>query len=278
MIKNDVISIHTIPMNNNTTSTPGRFVGDFTVESNRALGANYGLIALRADRALPPMTAGQFAQVRIDRSKSTFLRRPISICTADPETGRVELLVRRAGAGTEALLATSEGEKVNMLLPLGHGFSMPRDREEKLLLIGGGVGVAPMLALGLELKAKGFEPEFLLGARTATDLLLLDRFEALGPVHITTDDGSAGTKGVVTAHKRLNRPIDRIYCCGPKPMMVAVAKTASRIGANCEVSLENMMACGLGACLCCVEKTTKGNVCVCTEGPVFNINQLTWQD
>ncbi len=265
-------------MNNNATSAPGRTVCDLTVESNQPLGPLYGLIALRADGPLPQMFAGQFAQVRIDRSKTTFLRRPISICTADPEAGRIELLVRRAGAGTDALLAVEPGEKVNMLLPLGRGFSMPANADEKLLLIGGGVGVAPMLALGLELKAKGFNPEFLLGARTAADLLLLDRFEAIGPVHITTDDGSAGTKGVVTAHKRLNQPVNRIYCCGPKPMMVAVAKVATRLGATCEVSLENMMACGVGACLCCVEKTTKGNVCVCTEGPVFNINQLTWQD
>lgn len=265
-------------MNNNALSAPDRVVCDLTVESNQPLGPLYGLLTLRADGPLPQMAAGQFAQIRIDRSKTTFLRRPISICSADSEAGLIELLVRRAGAGTDALLATTPGEKINMLLPLGRGFSMPSDPEEKMLLIGGGVGVAPMYALGLELKDKGFTPEFLLGARTAADLLLLERFEALGTVHTTTDDGSAGTKGVVTAHKRLSKPIDRIYCCGPKPMMVAVAKTASRIGAQCEVSLENLMACGVGACLCCVEKTTKGNVCVCTEGPVFNINQLTWQD
>lgn len=264
--------------NNNLSAAPGRVVCDLTVEANIPLGPLYGLLALRADGPLPAMVAGQFAQVRIDRSKTTFLRRPISICTADSAAGRVELLVRRAGAGTDALLSVEPGEKVNMMLPLGRGFSRPGSLDSKLLLIGGGVGVAPMLALGIELKAAGYNPEFLLGARTASDLLLLDRFEKLGPVYVTTDDGSAGTRGVVTAHARLNRPVDMIYCCGPKPMMVAVGAAAARIGAECEVSLENMMACGVGACLCCVEKTTKGNVCVCTEGPVFNIKQLTWQD
>lgn len=265
-------------MKNINTPNPAKVVCDMTVEANTPLGQNYGLLALRADGPLPAISAGQFAQVRIDRSKTTFLRRPISICTANPANGRIELLVRRAGAGTDALLACRPGEKVNLMLPLGSGFSRPADKEAKVLLIGGGVGVAPMLALGLDLKAEGYAPEFLLGARTASDLLLLDRFEAIGPVYITTDDGSAGTRGVVTAHQCLQRPLNNIYCCGPKPMMVAVAKAAARAGANCEVSLENMMACGVGACLCCVEKTTKGNVCVCTEGPVFNINQLTWQD
>lgn len=253
-----------------------KIVTDMTLESNVALGNNYGLLTLRADGELPEMLAGQFAQVRVDGSKTTFLRRPISICSARPDDGKVELLVRRAGAGTAALLALAAGERVNLMLPLGRGFSMPDDKGARLLLVGGGVGVAPMYALGLQLKAAGFAPEFLLGARTAADLLLLERFEALGATHVTTDDGSAGTRGVVTAHRRMQQPVDMVYCCGPKPMMVAVAAAAQRLGAQCEVSLENMMACGLGACLCCVENTVKGNVCVCTEGPVFNINSLTW--
>lgn len=251
-------------------------VTDMTIESNVALGNNYGLLTLRADGGLPEIVAGQFAQVRVDKSKTTFLRRPISICSANAAEGTIELLVRRAGDGTAALLAQKAGERVNLMLPLGRGFTMPADKGARLLLVGGGVGVAPMYALGMQLKAAGYEPEFLLGARTAADLLLLERFEALGTTHVTTDDGSAGTRGVVTAHRRMQQPVDMVYCCGPKPMMVAVAGAAQRLGAQCEVSLENMMACGLGACLCCVEKTVKGNVCVCTEGPVFNINSLTW--
>lgn len=258
---------------------PWRQVRDFTLEAVTPLGSDYGLLSLRADGPIPEVIAGQFAQVRIDGSKTTFLRRPISICSAEPEAGRVELLVRRAGAGTDALLRTPVGATVNMMLPLGRGFMVPAgNKEARLLLVGGGVGVAPMLALGTRLKELGYCPEFLLGARTEADLLLLERFRALGPVHITTDDGSAGTRGVVTAHERMRHAADYVYCCGPKPMMVAVAAAATRMGAVCEVSLENMMACGLGACLCCVEKTVRGNVCVCTEGPVFNINQLTWQD
>lgn len=257
-----------------------KIVADFILEKSEALGENYGLLTLRlADRdarAMPEVIPGQFAQVRIDGSKTTFLRRPISICSANVAEATLELLVRRAGAGTAALLATPAGARVNLMLPLGRGFMLPRNKEAKVLLAGGGVGVAPMYALGVRLKAEGYAPEFLLGARSARDLLLLDRFEALGTTHVTTDDGSAGTRGVVTAHDRWQQPVDMVYCCGPKPMMVAVAKAAQRLGAECEVSLENMMACGLGACLCCVENTVRGNVCVCTEGPVFNIKDLTW--
>jgi dihydroorotate dehydrogenase electron transfer subunit len=258
-----------------------KIVTDTTVVSNQRISPLYGLLTLSAPTALPPMAPGQFVQVRIDGSKSTFLRRPISICSADASKGEIRLLVRRAGDGTAALLDVEPGDTVNLLLPLGHGFSLPAagpEAEPRLLLVGGGVGVAPMLALGQHLRSLGYAPEFLLGAHSEADLLLVDEFRTLGKVHVTTDDGSAGERGVVTAHSRLQHPVDMIYCCGPAPMMKAVAAVARKIGANCEVSLENMMACGLGACLCCVEKTVSGNVCVCTEGPVFNINQLTWQD
>ncbi len=104
----------------------------------------------------------------------------------------------------------------------------------------------------------------------------MKEFEAVGKVHLSTEDGSAGEKGLVTKHSVLDGKIDRIFCCGPSPMMKAVAGIAREKGIDCEVSLENMMACGLGACLCCVENTVKGNVCVCTEGPVFNIEMLNW--
>jgi dihydroorotate dehydrogenase electron transfer subunit len=260
-----------------TSEMPARVVRDFTLESLTMLGETYGLLSLKADGPIPAVRPGQFAQVRIDRSSTTFLRRPISICSANAAEGRVELLVRRAGAGTDSLLRLPVGSMVNLLLPLGNGFTVP-EKAERLLLVGGGVGVAPMMSLGLELKARGFNPEFILGARTEADLLLLERFKELGEVYVTTDDGSAGVKGVVTAHPRMQQPSDMVYCCGPKPMMVAVSAAAARVASPCEVSLENMMACGLGACLCCVEKTVRGNVCVCTEGPVFNSTQLTWHD
>jgi dihydroorotate dehydrogenase electron transfer subunit len=150
--------------------------------------------------------------------------------------------------------------------------------DSRILLVGGGIGTAPLLYTGKILKNSGFNPIFLLGGRTKNDIVQIEEFRKLGIVHITTEDCSAGEKGFVTNHSALaSEKFDKIYACGPKPMMVAVAKYAKERDIDCEVSLENMMACGIGACLCCVEKTVRGNVCVCTEGPVFNINQLTWQ-
>lgn len=182
------------------------------------------------------------------------------------------------GDGTRKLATVQKGDTVNVVLPLGNGFTMPASADTKVLLVGGGVGTAPMLYLGEVLLKQGCKPTFLLGARSKNDLLQLEQFEALGDVYTTTEDGSMGEKGYVTMHSVLKaQKFDMIYTCGPKPMMMAVAKYAKAEGIECEVSLENTMACGVGACLCCVEKTDEGHVCVCKEGPVFNIKKLLWQ-
>ena len=137
--------------------------------------------------------------------------------------------------------------------------------------------MAPLLYYGIILSECGYEVRFALGARSSAELVEIDEFGKVGTLHLSTEDGSAGEKGLITVNSVFDTPIDYIACCGPTPMMKAVAKIANERDIDCEVSLENMMACGIGACLCCVEDTTAGNVCVCTEGPVFNINQLKWQ-
>lgn len=257
--------------------TTKKYILDFEVVRNERLHDLYTLLILHpVKNVLPEILPGQFVQVAIDDSKTTFLRRPISVNFVDRENNNLWLLVRKAGDGTASLMKKNKGDILNLILPLGNSFCIP-EKDSKVLLIGGGVGVAPMLYWGAQLKNSGIKPEFLLGARSDKDLLELHEFESIGEVHISTEDGSLGERGLVTANSVLSRKWDIIYCCGPAPMMKAVAKVAAAIGAQCEVSLENMMACGLGACLCCVEKTVKGNVCVCTEGPIFNINQLTWQ-
>lgn len=254
-----------------------KYVADLKVKENRLLPPNYCLLILTADEYLPEMQPGQFVQVSVDRSPTTFLRRPLSICWVDREKNELWLLIQFVGDGTTALGKYLPGDTINLLYPLGNTFNMPQTLSARPLLIGGGVGVAPLLFLGSELKKKGFVPEFLLGARSAADLKMLDEFKQIGAVHVTTEDASAGEKGYVTNHSVLSEnTFDKIYTCGPKPMMMAVARYASSKEIDCEVSLENMMACGVGACLCCVEKTVAGNVCVCTEGPVFNIKDLTW--
>ncbi len=251
---------------------------DLTVKDVRHINEKYVQIILTASSALPPMQPGQFVEVRVDDSPTTFLRRPISINDVDVALNELHLLVACIGDGTRRLSKLKQNDTLNVMLPLGKGFTLPASKEKKHLLVGGGVGVAPLLYLGRKIKEMGAEPTFLLGARSKADLLMIDDFKKLGRVCVTTEDGSEGEKGFVTNHSILQKEhFDLISTCGPKPMMVAVSRYAAGVGIECEVSLENKMACGLGACLCCVEKTNdKGNICVCTEGPVINAKRLEW--
>lgn len=254
-----------------------KYILDLKVRAVEQLSPKHVLIRLTDDQPLPEMRPGQFVEVRIDGSSSTFLRRPISINYVDREQNELWLMVAMIGDGTRTLGRLKPGDVLNCVLPLGNTFTMPVDKNEKVLLVGGGVGMAPMLYMGAEMQKVGVEPTFLLGGRTDKDLLELDLFREYGRVCVTTEDGSMGERGFVTNHSVLEEHFDRICTCGPKPMMVAVARYAAGKGIECEASLENMMACGLGACLCCVEKTTDGNLCVCKEGPVFNVKRLLWQ-
>lgn len=255
-----------------------KYISDLRLVSTEELSSDYFLMKFTQEEPLPEMFPGQFIEVKVDNSPTTFLRRPISINFVDKDTNELWLLIHAIGDGTRVLSALSRDSIVNMVYPLGNSFTMPEIASERLLLVGGGVGTAPMLYLGAQLHSRGFKPTFLLGARTASGILQLDHFERFGDIFVTTEDGSMGEKGFVTQHSVLaSQPaFSRIYSCGPKPMMMAVASYARKNTISCEVSLENTMACGVGACLCCVEDTTRGNVCVCTEGPVFNINQLRW--
>ena len=255
-----------------------KYLLDLIIKSVDQIHERYVLIKLTDTKPLPDMLPGQFVEVRVDGSPSTFLRRPISINFVDREQNELWLLVAAVGDGTRRLAQLQAGNTLNCLLPLGHGFTMPVSPNEKILLVGGGVGVAPLLYMGAEMKRMECDPTFLLGARTSKDLLMLDIFRRYGRVYVTTEDGSEGEKGFVTDHSLLQKEsFTSIATCGPTPMMKAVATFAKKADVACEVSLENLMACGLGACLCCVEKTTEGNLCVCKDGPVFNIRKLLWQ-
>ena len=250
---------------------------DLTVVENTHVNDKYVLIKLTHSQPLPEMLPGQFVEIRVDGTGQTFLRRAISINFVDRQRNELWLLVAVVGDGTRHIAQVRQGDVLNCVLPLGNGFTMPTGAEQRVLLVGGGVGVAPLLYMGAEMQRMGCEPTFLLGARSAKDLLLIDEFSKYGRVLVTTEDGTQGEQGFVTNHSVWGKEqFDRIASCGPKPMMVAVAKVAREKGISCEVSLENMMACGVGACLCWVEKTTEGSLCVCKEGPVFEINRLLW--
>lgn len=245
------------------------------IKENTPLGAGNHLLKLSptAGQSLPPMQAGQFVQVA-PPGGATMLRRPISVCNV--EAGELWLLVARVGRGTVAITEAKIGDILNVIYPLGNSFSIKGVRRP--LLVGGGVGIAPMLMLAKAFGEEGIKPDILLGGRSAGHIVLRECFEPLGHLHLTTDDGSLGVQGRVTDHPIMQGgDYDAVFACGPTPMMRAVALQAKTQGVPCSVSLEHTMACGIGACLCCVtETTTEGNVCVCTEGPVFDASELMW--
>lgn len=247
---------------------------EFTVAGNEALNSSMFLLTLHSDE-LPAISPGQFVNVKVDGSPATFLRRPISVHDVDTENKLLYLLIKKAGTGTRKLSALKAGEVLDVILPLGNTFSIPESG--RCLLICGGVGIAPMLHLAKEMKGRGLQPVLLVGGRSKEDIVRKEVFERYAELHCTTEDGTFGEKGYPTQHSVLSQHFDHIFCCGPEVMMKAVAGYAYKNNIDCEVSLENMMACGIGACLCCVTETRKGHKCVCSEGPVFNIKDLKWQ-
>lgn len=251
-------------------------VEDFVVTGNERLSDDFFILKLGHKDILPDIRPGQFVQALINGSRSTFLRRPFSVHDTDNENNSIKLLVQIAGSGTRTMSRLRKGDAVNLVYPLGNSFTLP-EPGEKVLLAGGGCGIAPLLFLGKTISSAGFFPDVLLGFRNKERIIEYEEYRKIGEVFVTTEDGSEGEKGLVTGHSVLKeRKYDRIYCCGPESMMKALAVFSSKNNINCEVSLENLMACGIGACLCCVTETVRGNVCTCTEGPVFNTKDLKW--
>lgn len=248
---------------------------DFKVQDRKDYG-DAVLLRLRSKNQLLTILPGQFANVQVDGSSKTYLRRPISIHDVDDANNELSLLIQKVGEGTKRLAELKYGDKVNLVYPLGTGYTMPA-LNERVLLVGGGIGIAPLYYFAKMLNKKGIRPFMLLGGKSKDTLLRLADYEKQGEVFVTTEDGSLGEKGFVTDHSMWkDHEFDKIYVCGPKLMMKAVAAIAKEKKIWCEVSLENRMACGIGACLCCVEDTVDGNVCVCKDGPVFNIDKLKW--
>ncbi len=251
-------------------------IDDFKIVENKRLTEDLFILELEGNEALSEFKPGQFVQVKVEGSPGTFLRRPLSINDVDYQKKTFKLLIQTAGAGSMRLSDLDPGETLNLIYPLGNSFSDPSPGE-RVLLVGGGVGVAPLLFLGKHLLSIGCKPDWLLGFRSRERIMDMDEYRDLGKVYVTTEDGSEGEKGYVTNHSVLvNDHYDRICCCGPDPMMKAVAAYCKANGIVCEVSLENLMACGFGICLCCIVSTVRGNLCTCTEGPVFNITDLKW--
>lgn len=251
-------------------------IEDFKVVENKRLTTDCYILEIEGSSELPHVGPGQFVQVRVDGSPETFLRRPISVYDVNYDKSRIKLLIQIVGKGTEKLSELKSGDNLNIIYPLGNSFGEPSVNDQ-MLLIGGGVGIAPLYYLGKHLKSKGYKPDFLLGFRNEERIIEYKEFSETGNVFITTEDGSKGEKGYVTNHSILSgTKYNRIYCCGPDSMMKAVARHAAKNNIQCEVSLENLMACGIGACLCCIVDTVHGNLCSCIDGPVFDIKDLKW--
>ena len=252
---------------------------DLEVTVNRKLSKDQYLLTLQSKEVIQDILPGQFGNILVDNTSKVFLRRPFSVYSVNYGDNSVSFLIKVIGEGTRKIAEAKMGDVLNVVLPLGNGFTMPV-LGEHVLLVGGGSGVAPMMHLAQSINTNLIKISILIGAKSVSDLVELDQFSKFGRIYITTEDGSAGEQGYVTNHSlildKLNQ-FSRIYTCGPDPMMKAIASKADQKGIFCEVSLENTMACGFGVCLCCVTNTIQGHKCVCTEGPVFNINQLKWQ-
>jgi len=247
---------------------------DLRIICLRELESNYFYFELQSEHAFENIIPGQFVNILVKGSPSTFLRRPFSIHFVDYNKNALQLLIKVVGEGTRFLSGMKEGETLNVLFPLGNGYSVKA--EQNALLIGGGYGIAPLYHLGHEIVRLGGKVTFLLGARTAKDLVLLEKFEKLGKLEITTEDGSMGVKGLVLEHPVLKTTYSGIYTCGPELMMKAVSVYAEKTNTNCEVSLDHIMGCGIGVCLSCVAKTVRGHETSCTHGPVFNSKDVIW--
>jgi len=253
-------------------------VTNFLLLENKQLNNDNFRLLLQSPNPFSDIFPGQFINVEIKEAKEVFLRRPFSILDVNYNQRTISLLVKILGRGSKKLTESAAGQTINAIFPLGQSFTLP-DKFDRILLIGGGSGVAPMLFMA---KICGLDPAnvtVLIGARSVSDHIDVSEYLSFGQFLFTTEDGSLGEKGYVTNHpvfsERLNQ-YDKIYTCGPNLMMKAIGRKAIENNIFCEVSLENSMACGFGVCLCCVEDTKTGHKCVCTDGPVFNVNDLKW--
>lgn len=255
-------------------SNPEKFEEMASVARQEKIATDIYSMWLRTDKIAAKAKPGQFLSVYCNEG-SRLLPRPISICEIDKAEGLIRLVYRIAGKGTEEFSGFREGAQVKVVGPLGNGFTL---KDKKAFLIGGGIGIPPMLELAKNLDC---EKQIIAGYRN-DELFLADEFEKYGKVYIATEDGSVGTKGnVLDAIRENGLSADIIYACGPTPMLRALKEYATENDIECWISMEERMACGIGACLACVckskDKDAHSNVNnkrVCKEGPVFRAEEV----
>lgn len=241
------------------------------VVSQQALTDDIFSMWIQADEIAGAAVPGQFISV-YTKDAGKLLPRPISLCQVDKEKGQLRIVYRVVGAGTSQFSAYQAGDDIEIMGPLGNGFPLERAAGKKVFLIGGGIGIPPMLELARQLDC---EKQAVLGYRDV--LFLNDEFEKFSDVYVATEDGNAGTKGnVLDAIRENGLKADVIFACGPTPMLRALKAYAEEHEIECWLSLEEKMACGIGACLACVcqskevdEHSHVHNKRICKDGPVF---------
>ena len=239
----------------------------FEIRSNNALTDTVYEMIVAGDTS-DITNCGQFVNIQLD---GLFLRRPISVCDYDEET--LTLVYKVVGKGTEAMAKMLPGEKLDILTGLGNGYDLTLSGEKPVLL-GGGVGVPPMYNLAKKLRAMGKAVQVILGFNTKNEIFYENEFKALGcEVTVTTVDGSYGVKGFVTTVLE-NMDYTYFYTCGPEPMLKAVHKASKTSG---QMSFEERMGCGFGACMGCSCKTLTGYKRICKEGPVMKKEEILWE-
>ena len=257
-----------------------KFQETVTVVSQKQIGTGIYDLTIQTKEIAAAAKAGQFVSV-YSNDASKLLPRPISLCGIDRKAGTLRLVYRVTGehTGTEEFSRLQAGDTMKIMGPLGNGFTVEKGR--KAFLIGGGIGVPPMLQLAKEMKDAGENFQIVMGYRDA-GTFLLDEFKEQGESFVATEDGSVGTKGnVLDAIRENHLDADVIYACGPTPMLRALKAYAEEQNMTCYVSMEERMACGIGACLACVCKSTEKdahsnvkNKRICKEGPVFNAKEV----
>ena len=244
-----------------------------TIVSHRMIAPNIFEMTMEGTHVPSLSMPGQFVHVKVSNGSDPLLRRPISISRIDSEHSRFTIVYRAEGKGTHLLSEKKSGERIDVLGPLGNGFPVGEvNPGEKALLIGGGVGIPPLLQLSRALTSKGVDVHHILGLRTAADVFYEKQFVELGETIITTEDGSYGSKGFVTSVSDFQE-IDVVFSCGPIPMLKAVKEKYK--GKKIFISLEERMGCGIGACFACVCCTPEnGYRKICSDGPVFRAEEV----
>ncbi|MBA4371147.1 MAG: dihydroorotate dehydrogenase electron transfer subunit [Coriobacteriaceae bacterium] len=245
--------------------------------ANERITEGVGLLVLHAPHTAASIAPGQFVHLRIAQAADFILRRPFSVHRAEGE--RLEILYQVLGRGTRELSSKAPGDAMDLIGPLGHGWEIPAEATHALL-VAGGLGAAPLGMLAERLAARGVAVTVAQGAPTAARLVARVLFQDVSRRYeAATDDGSTGALGFVTKLSGRLMAADRpdvVYCCGPEAMERVVAEQAAAADVPCQVSLERLMACGVGACLSCVVSTRDGLKRACCNGPVFEASEVLW--